>query len=217
MRDFGGVRGTALRARHGLGRGRLAALELRHRTTGAGMCARRGDAVGAQFLARLVGHPLGGPGGRELAYHPAWHALREQHGTDVVADLVHRRAAAVGGGDDHLDLAVGAAAQGAQDAHLAQGDDGDFGVGELVQGLPQGGEVWLPLPQGGRGLGWGLGGLHGGAVAPHHHLHPTKQSFAGAPRPLPRGGEGAKPETQKRGHHTAPGCARARLCISPSR
>ena len=43
---------------------------------------------------------------------------------------------------------IGTAPHVAQDAHFAQGDDGAFRVGELVECLPQRGELLLPLPLG---------------------------------------------------------------------
>ena len=153
MRGFGGVDRAALRAGHFDLGGGVRREPQRGLARRLGAALGRRDAVGAQLLARLGRHPVGGPGGGELGDDAAFDARALQHGADVVGDLVHGGAAAVGGSDDHLDAAVGAAAQVAQDAHLAQGDDGDLGVGQLVERAPERRELRLPLPRGGRGLG----------------------------------------------------------------
>ena len=155
VRCFGGVGRSALRAGHWRFSAKTAASagatcaasshicsKPHHRLPlgrqGRSRCAvGRGDAVGAQFFARLCGHPVGRPGGGQLRHHAGGHACARQGGGDVVMNLLHRRAAAVGGRDDHFHPPVGAPAQRAQDAHFAQGDHRNLGVGQLVQQRPE--------------------------------------------------------------------------------
>ncbi|MNE51056.1 hypothetical protein D3C80_1456640 [compost metagenome] len=102
----------------------------------AGAAGRRGDAVGAQALAAAVADPVGGPGrGQPALQLRCGEAGLLQGVGDVLLDHLGGRAAGVGRGDHHMQVAT-LPVEAAHDAQIDHADDRDFRVHDCAEHGP---------------------------------------------------------------------------------
>src|SRR5574344_1732171 len=127
LADHFGVLAAALRAADRVRLAEQAAL--------AAATRRRGDAVDAQALAALGADPVGGPGRRQAPFDArGTEAGLLQRPGDLAFDQLGGRAAGVGRGDDHPQVAV-VPVDLADDAEVDHADHRHFRVHHLLQHL----------------------------------------------------------------------------------